>query len=134
MCKHIRNAQVSIRSQCCRQWFDCSQCHSEQTDHKLRKTFELVFACKACKKVFRKDSRDLDETDEYCPHCDNHYVVPAELPESQMEQIMINNESEDQRDEYGDKIEVKEKMVLDPRMIKDTVEDMLKELEMELDD
>jgi hypothetical protein len=26
-----------------------------------------------------------------------------------MEKIMINNESDDQRDEYGDKIEAKEK-------------------------
>lgn len=56
-------------------------------------------ACKQCKKVFRKDSRykkkftihcylnicrvDNDESDEYCPYCDNHYVLPAEEPEAQ---------------------------------------------------
>jgi hypothetical protein len=64
-------------------------------------------ACKGCKKVFRKDSRyvshrlivkliklisllspffcrmDNDESDEYCPYCDNHYVLPAVEPESQ---------------------------------------------------
>ena len=56
-------------------------------------------ACKECKKVFRKDSRyhkrgiyllytfifrvHNDEADEYCPYCDNHYVLPAVEPESQ---------------------------------------------------
>jgi hypothetical protein len=34
----------------------------------------MVFACKKCKKVFRKDMTEYDESDEYCPHCDNHYV------------------------------------------------------------
>ncbi len=24
-----------------------------------------------------------EEADEYCPHCDNHYVIPAETPESE---------------------------------------------------
>ncbi|KAI8049570.1 hypothetical protein BDF22DRAFT_699388, partial [Syncephalis plumigaleata] len=72
MCKHILNAQVSIRSPCCKRWFDCPQCHAESTDHELRKTIEMVFACKKCRKVFRKDLRDYEEVDEYCPHCDNH--------------------------------------------------------------
>lgn len=27
----------------------------------------MVFACKVCKKVFRKDMIDFDETDEFCP-------------------------------------------------------------------
>lgn len=44
----------------------------------------MVFACKKCKKVFRKDISDYDESDEYCPQyylisyiisCDNHYVI-----------------------------------------------------------
>lgn len=35
-------------------------------------------ACKLCRKVFRKDARvDTDESDEYCPYCDNHYVLPV---------------------------------------------------------
>ena len=25
---------------------------------------------------------DNDESDEYCPYCDNHYVLPAKEPES----------------------------------------------------
>ena len=41
----------------------------------------MVFACKKCKKVFRKDMTDYDEVDEYCPHCDNKYVVEAKMPE-----------------------------------------------------
>ena len=54
-------------------------------NHPLAKTTELVFACKKCKKVFRKEMGDYDEADEYCPQykinyilsCDNHYVIPA---------------------------------------------------------
>lgn len=38
-------------------------------------------ACKKCTKVFRKDSsQPLDDSDEYCPHCDNHYVIEALEP------------------------------------------------------
>lgn len=55
MCKHIINVQAAIRSPCCKKWFDCSDCHNEQCDHPLKKTHEMTFACKACKKVFRKD-------------------------------------------------------------------------------
>ena len=34
----------------------------------------MAFMCKKCKKAFRKDMTNYDESDEYCPHCDNHYV------------------------------------------------------------
>jgi len=34
----------------------------------------MVFACKKCKKAFRKDMTSYEESDEFCPHCDNHYV------------------------------------------------------------
>ncbi|EGS17646.1 uncharacterized protein CTHT_0069860 [Thermochaetoides thermophila DSM 1495] len=80
MCKHILNAQVSVRSPCCRKWFDCPECHAEQEDHPLLQRFEMVFACKKCKKCFRKDARDFEEADEYCPHCDNHFVLEAVTP------------------------------------------------------
>jgi uncharacterized protein YbaR (Trm112 family) len=46
----------------------------------------MVFACKKCKKIFRKDltyqflTSNFDESDEYCPHCDNHYVIEAKIP------------------------------------------------------
>ena len=79
--KHILNAQVAIRAPCCKQWFDCAECHAETQDHTLRKTAEMVFMCKKCKKAFRKNMEEYDESDEYCPHCDNHYVSPrAFLP------------------------------------------------------
>ncbi|TVY14020.1 Uncharacterized protein LARI1_G007694 [Lachnellula arida] len=77
MCKHILNAQVSIRAPCCRKWFDCAECHLETEDHPLLQRTEMVFACKKCKKAFRKDGQEFEESDEYCPHCDNHYVLEA---------------------------------------------------------
>lgn len=40
----------------------------------------MVFACKKCKKCFRKDAQEFEEADEYCPHCDNHFVLPAVTP------------------------------------------------------
>ncbi|OLY85639.1 hypothetical protein AYI68_g174 [Smittium mucronatum] len=83
MCKHILNAQVSIRAPCCKKWFDCPQCHQEKSNHELLRSNELVLACKKCKKVFRKDTEvieDSDEADEYCPFCDNHYVIEAKIP------------------------------------------------------
>lgn len=30
--------------------------------------------CKKCRKAFRKDMTKYEESDEYCPNCDNHYV------------------------------------------------------------
>ncbi|KAF2232377.1 hypothetical protein EV356DRAFT_488637 [Viridothelium virens] len=78
--KHVLNAQVSIRSPCCKKWFDCAQCHQEQEDHQLLQRYEMVFACKKCKKCFRKDAQEFDESDEYCPHCDNHFVIDAVTP------------------------------------------------------
>ncbi|OAA64292.1 Zinc finger, CHY-type [Niveomyces insectorum RCEF 264] len=100
MCKHILNAQVSVRSPCCRKWFDCAECHQEQEDHELLQRFEMIFACKKCKKCFRKDAREFEESDEYCPHCDNHFILEAKTPKP-----AISIESEDVR--------------VDNRMIKD---------------
>ena len=86
MCKHILNAQVSIRAPCCKKWFDCPDCHDDMydqggpDDHELMRTTELVLACKKCKKVFRKNIEEYEEADEYCPHCDNHYVIEAKTP------------------------------------------------------
>eukprot|EP00357_Protocruzia_adherens_P037512 CAMPEP_0114996564 /NCGR_PEP_ID=MMETSP0216-20121206/14392_1 /TAXON_ID=223996 /ORGANISM="Protocruzia adherens, Strain Boccale" /LENGTH=121 /DNA_ID=CAMNT_0002360805 /DNA_START=198 /DNA_END=563 /DNA_ORIENTATION=+ len=81
MCKHILNAQVAIRAQCCKKWVDCAECHAEIADHELLKTPEMVFACKKCKKVFRKDLGEFEESDEYCPRCDNHFYISADTPE-----------------------------------------------------
>ncbi|RVD81809.1 uncharacterized protein DFL_009656 [Arthrobotrys flagrans] len=92
MCKHILNAQVSIRSPCCRKWFDCPDCHAESETHPLLKSAEITLICKKCKKAFRKDSREFEEADEYCPHCDNHYVLEAKTPKA-----ALRVESEDVR-------------------------------------
>jgi uncharacterized CHY-type Zn-finger protein len=77
MCKHILNVQAAIRAPCCKKWFDCSECHNEVEDHEIKKTTEMVFACKKCKKAFRKDMLTFEEADEYCPFCDNKYIVDA---------------------------------------------------------
>lgn len=87
MCKHVVNAQViiinqvAVRAMCCKKWFDCPECHKESEKHELKRTMEMVFACKACKKTFRKDMTHYEEQDEFCPHCDNHYVIEAQGPE-----------------------------------------------------
>ncbi|PHH68477.1 hypothetical protein CDD82_533 [Ophiocordyceps australis] len=52
----------------------------------------MTFACKKCKKCFRKDAQEFEESDEYCPHCDNHFVLPAKTP-----QAALSVESEDVR-------------------------------------
>ncbi|KKZ65682.1 hypothetical protein EMCG_01244 [[Emmonsia] crescens] len=44
--------------------------------------FEVTFACKKCKKCFRKDAREFEDSDEYCPHCDNHFVLDALTPKA----------------------------------------------------
>ncbi|KAJ5851485.1 uncharacterized protein N7529_010870 [Penicillium soppii] len=82
--KHILNAQVAIRSHCCRKWFDCAQCHQESESHMLQKSAEMIFACKKCKKCFRKDAAEFEDSDEYCPHCDNHFVIDAVEPEARL--------------------------------------------------
>ncbi|CCF43493.1 CHY zinc finger [Colletotrichum higginsianum] len=92
MCKHILNAQVAIRSPCCKKWFDCADCHHEQEKHPLMQSVEMVFACKKCKKCFRKDAAEFEESDEYCPHCDNHFVIEAKTPKA-----AISVEGEDAR-------------------------------------
>ncbi|KAH0841995.1 hypothetical protein FOPE_07076 [Fonsecaea pedrosoi] len=120
MCKHVLNAQVSIRSPCCRKWFDCAECHAEQEDHPLLQSFDMTFICKKCKKAFRKNTKEWEDrwveailipnetlvavahgsSDEYCPNCDNHFVIDAVTPKA-----ALKVESEDTR--------------VDARMIKD---------------
>ncbi|KAL4944675.1 hypothetical protein BDV06DRAFT_220079 [Aspergillus oleicola] len=85
MCKHILNAQVAIRSPCCRKWFDCAECHMEKESHPLMKSNDMTFACKKCKKCFRKDAEEFEESDEYCPHCDNHFVLEAVTPKPSLQ-------------------------------------------------
>jgi len=60
----------------------------------------MTFICKKCRKAFRKDTKDWDESDEYCPNCDNHFVIDALIPKA-----ALKVESEDTR--------------MDARMLKD---------------
>ena len=85
MCKHILNAQVAVRAPCCKKWFDCPECHMEfwGEDHELMPTMEMVFLCKKCRKAFRKEVSEFEEADEYCPHCDNHFIIEAKTPETE---------------------------------------------------
>ncbi|KAJ7189014.1 hypothetical protein C8R46DRAFT_33966 [Mycena filopes] len=112
MCKHILNAQVSIRAPCCKAWYDCSECHAEAQTHSLAKAAEMTFMCKKCKKAFRKDMSVYEESDEYCPHCDNHYVIDAKTP-----QAVVKLEAED--------IRVDARMITDERVKADRKDDLL---------
>ncbi len=42
----------------------------------------MIFVCKKCKKVFRKQVEEYEEADEFCPGCDNHYVIEAKTIEN----------------------------------------------------
>lgn len=75
-----------------KKWFDCAQCHAASETHMLRQSVEMIFACKKCKKCFRKDTTDWDDSDEFCPHCDNHFVIDAKEPKA-----MLQVEGEDVR-------------------------------------
>ncbi|CAE6537445.1 putative protein C3B9,05 [Schizosaccharomyces pombe 972h-] [Rhizoctonia solani] len=112
MCKHILNAQATIRAPCCQKWFDCPECHSEVSDHPLKRTMEMIFMCKKCRKAFRKDMTTFEESDEYCPHCDNHFIIEAKTPTP-----VVRVEGEDARK--------------DARMLRD---ERMKQLDLSLDD
>ncbi|KAF5854579.1 hypothetical protein GGP41_007297, partial [Bipolaris sorokiniana] len=73
-------------------------CHEEQSNHPLMQTFDMTFICKKCKKAFRKDAREFEDaflsrwaygltrhSDEYCPHCDNHFVLEAKTPKASLQ-------------------------------------------------
>lgn len=68
--------------------------------------------CKKCRKAFRKDMTQFEESDEYCPHCDNHYIIEAKTP-----QAGLAVEGEDARK--------------DARMLRD---ERMKRMDLSLDD
>lgn len=47
----------------------------------------MIFACKKCKKAFRKDAKEFEDADEYCPHCDNHFVIDAVTAKPRLEVV-----------------------------------------------
>eukprot|EP00638_Chattonella_subsalsa_P001659 CAMPEP_0117767004 /NCGR_PEP_ID=MMETSP0947-20121206/21318_1 /TAXON_ID=44440 /ORGANISM="Chattonella subsalsa, Strain CCMP2191" /LENGTH=111 /DNA_ID=CAMNT_0005590505 /DNA_START=79 /DNA_END=414 /DNA_ORIENTATION=+ len=74
---------------CCKQWFECPECHDEISDHPIASTGQtnVAFACKACQKPFWKDMSVFDEEDEACPHCQNVFVLVAVTPEFKLAAI-----------------------------------------------
>ena len=56
-CKHVLNAQVSVRFPCCLKFFDCIDCHDDVGGHPAKFAEEIVFQCKKCSRCFRKDLR-----------------------------------------------------------------------------
>ncbi|ODN74112.1 hypothetical protein, variant [Cryptococcus amylolentus CBS 6039] len=69
---------------------------------------EMVFLCKKCKKAFRKDMSEYEEADEFCPHCDNQYVIEAkeakpmlgvEGEDARMDNRMLKDDREKQKPE-----------------------------------
>ena len=109
--KHILNAQVAIRSPCCRQWFDCAECHAETQEHTLKQAMEMTFACKKCKKCFRKNMEEFEDSDEYCPHCDNHFVIEAKEPKARLE-VEGEDVRKDARMLKDDRVKEKERMTI----------------------
>ncbi|WFD31242.1 hypothetical protein MSPP1_002276 [Malassezia sp. CBS 17886] len=53
---------------------------------------EMHFLCKKCRRAFRKEVDRFETEDEYCPYCDNHYVIDAKTP-----QLMLSVEGSDGR-------------------------------------
>ncbi|KAJ7687177.1 hypothetical protein B0H17DRAFT_1070775, partial [Mycena rosella] len=70
----------------------CAEYHTAAQAHPLAKAAEMAFLCKKSKKAFPKDVAVYEESDEYCPHCDNHYVLDAKTP-----QAVVKLEGEDLR-------------------------------------
>lgn len=104
MCKHVLNAQVSVRFPCCFKFFDCIDCHDDTSGHPAKASHDVVFQCKKCDRCFRKDlrcarrrvrggpcpavtplrppppTRHFEAADECCPYCGNVYVLEADTP------------------------------------------------------
>ena len=88
MCRHVLNAQVSIRFPD-GNWYDCPECYLDATRPGLAHYSApleklgpiLTFACHNCKNAFHKDMNIFADPDEKCPHCKNPFVIPAMTPE-----------------------------------------------------
>merc|ERR1719240_489539 len=88
MCRHVLNAQVSIRFPD-GNWYDCPECYLDvaragnaHASADLERIGPVIsFACHNCKNAFHKDMKIFADPDEKCPHCGNPYVIPAMTPE-----------------------------------------------------
>lgn len=71
----------------------------------------MVFACKKCKKCFRKDMNEFEESDEYCPFCDNHFVIEAKEPKARLE-VEGDDVRKDARMIKDDRVKEKEQLTV----------------------
>lgn len=96
MCRHVLNAQVAVRAPCCQRFFDCPQCHADVSNHPLARTTEMAFVCKKCRRAFRKDLERFEEgSDEFCPYCDNCYVIDANVGSGSRRRINGDEKEDD---------------------------------------
>ena len=77
--RNVKNAQVSFYASCCDKWFDTVLRHNEMQGHAFQRTLVISLFCKACKGFFRKDLTAFVEDDEFCPHCDNQFVIASDF-------------------------------------------------------
>mmetsp|Transcript_67805 Transcript_67805/g.93893 ORF Transcript_67805/g.93893 Transcript_67805/m.93893 type:complete len:85 (+) Transcript_67805:157-411(+) len=78
------------------------------------RTTDMVFACKKCKKVFRKDVSEFEEADEYCPRCDNQYIIPAKTPETEGKMVVqIDQKAGHEHKMFKDMREKQRQLALD---------------------
>ena len=68
--------------------------------------------------------RDFDESDEYCPNCDNHFVIESETPKTHAVNegktgIIIGAEGDTQREAE----ELREQMM--KKMLEEGIDDLL---------
>ena len=84
----------------------------------------MVLACKKCKKVFRKTMEEYEEADEFCPGCDNHYVIEAKTRETEGKLVIeFKAEKGHEHKMFKDDREKDRARVLDPdTMWKDSEE------------
>mmetsp|Transcript_2608 Transcript_2608/g.4044 ORF Transcript_2608/g.4044 Transcript_2608/m.4044 type:complete len:108 (-) Transcript_2608:927-1250(-) len=82
MCKHIFNSKVVFRSSCCHKWWECSECHDEQSDHEFEFVKRLKMFCKVCSRTFERDLKLITIKDEFCYECGTCWCIPGETPES----------------------------------------------------
>lgn len=94
----------------------------------------MTMICKKCKKAFRKDLRDFDESDQYCPHCDNEYFIPAVTNNklsSSTEPAKPQNDEDDDKTSNGPESLLQSRLKkisnLDHRMVRDEDLDALDE-------
>ena len=67
---------------------------------------------------------DFDESDEYCPNCDNHFVIEAETPQTRAvndgkAKIIVGAEGDTQREAE----ELREQMM--KRIMEEGIDDLL---------